>query len=171
MAEPDPFRAEVAFAFDGEPIVLRCSFPAVSKMLPVLLDPPPEVAARRHERLAVNQRAFGREIPALEEWSWNQHLLGATAAHEVEVVARCIAILAEEHHPDVTFERVMEVSPGWGQVAPAFSQLIYLHHYHPGEAPQEVEAALRPFATIARLQGMLSRLPWRTGSPRPSSAR
>lgn len=162
MPEPDPARAEVALNLGkGERLILRCSFRAVGKMLPVLLDAPPEVQQRRFERLQVNQRAFGREVPLLDEWNWNQHLLGAAAAFEVETVARCIAILAEEHHPDMTPQRVMEASPGWAQVAPVFSQLIFLYHYKPGEEPPQEEAgAAAPFAAIERLLGLLST--WRS---------
>ncbi len=171
MTEPNPFRAEVALQFGEQRLILRCSYAALTKMLP-WLEASPEVAAKRLHWLTVQQEQFGWTPPPLERWEWNHHLLGALAAREIETVARCIAILAEDHHPDVTFERVMDQSPSWGLLAQPFHDLVMLFHYKPGEEPEALKEDIGtiPFGALKRLLGTLSRLRSQMASQPPSSA-
>ena len=170
MPEPDQFKCEVAVKFGQERIVLRCSYDAINKMLPHLEDAPLEVAQRRHKCAKRQQDAYRRPTLPLERWEWNHHLLGALAAYETRTVARCVAILAEEHHPGVTFERVMEVSPSWGLLHGPIHDMIVLFHFKPGEEP-DLKGLEKdgPFGVLGRLSETLSRLLSRTVSPQPSS--
>jgi hypothetical protein len=171
MPEPNPYRNEALLRFGERDIVLRCSWAALAKMLPLLMYPAPEVAEQRRHWLEVAWSKFpGRQIPPLEEWEWHHHLLGALAAHEVHTVARCVAILAEEHHPEVTYEAVLDTSPSWNMLGPALGSLAYLFHWHPGEQPDLQEAGEEgPFALLSRWFGAHSRWLPRMASPRPSS--
>jgi hypothetical protein len=171
MPEPNPCRNEAVLRFGERDIVLRCSWSALAKMLPLLMHPKPEVAEERHRWLVMAWSKFpGRQIPSLEEWEWQHHLLGALAAHEVHTIARCIAILAEQHHPEVTYEEVLETSPSWNLLGPTFGSLVYLFHWHPGEEPVAREVGEDgPLALLTRLSGALSRWRPRTASPQPTS--
>lgn len=155
---PNPHRAEVALPMGDRQIILRCSYGAIAKMLPYLYEAPDDVAARRMKWLGV---ATGDGSPrTLDQMEWHNHLLGAVAATETQTVAACIAILAEEHQPDVTAEDVMRESPSWGLVWRAFIDLRQLFHWRPGEVP-EVAENKTPFH-LARLSRALSR--WRQSS-------
>jgi hypothetical protein len=169
--EPNAFRNEALLRFGERDIVLRCSWAALAKMLPHLMHPAPEVGAERERWLGIAWAKFpNRSLPPLEQWEWHHHLLGALAAHEVHTVARCVAILAQEHHPEVTYEEVLETSPSWNMLGPALGSLAYLFHWHPGEEPTLQEAGEDgPFAALIRWSAGLSRWLPRTASLRPSS--
>ena len=170
MTEPDPFKTEVALKFGQERIILRCSYDAISKMIPHLEDAAPEVAQRRWNHAKRQQDAHRQPTLPLERWEWNHHLLGALAAYETATVARCVAILAEEHQPDMTFERVMAASPSWGLLHGPIQDLVWLFHFKPGEEPDLGRAGKDgPFGALVKLSETLSRLLSRTASPQPNS--
>ena len=192
MAQPNPSRGEVALPFGDGSIILRCSYGALGKLLPLLLDAPPEVQAKRREfimesmerflqiqtaRFGLNTEALARlraetAIPTTDKMDWQHHVLGAVLAREVDTVATVVAICAEEHQPTLTAADVKRQSPHWGSVYRAFEDLARLTNWRPGEEPkaEEVEAvkSVDPFALARSLLALMpSRR--RTGSAPPNS--
>jgi hypothetical protein len=169
MATPNPQRAEVALVFGDGHLILRPSFPTIAKLKPYLFGASDEVKAERHRWLAITQAQYGTEPPPVERMGWHHHLLGALAADEFETVSRSILILAEEHHPEMTFEQVMDESPSYGLIWRTFMDLSEYFHWRPGQAPEvPKEKDERPFDPRTLLR-MLSILRPRTASVRPNS--
>lgn len=170
---PNPDRGEVALAFGDRQLILRCSYATLGKLLPLLMDAPPEAMEKRQKWLAIAQETIGGAPPPIERWEWHHHLIGAVAALEVETVARAIKILTEEHHPELTVEEIMDRSPSWGLLSRAFFDVATLFHWKPGESPalasgRDDEAKERPFG-LARLYAALWLLRSHMGSARPNS--
>lgn len=146
MATPNPARAEVALSFGDDALILRPSYPALAKLKPYLFGATDEVKAERHRWLAITQAQFGAEPPPIERMEWHHQLLGAAAASELETVARAVQILAQEHHPELTFEQVMDESPAYGLIWRAFMDMAEYFHWRPGQAPEVARVKSdRPF--------------------------
>ena len=169
MATPNPQRAEVALAFGDGQLILRPSFPAIAKLKPYLFGASDEVKAERRRWLAVTQAQYGTEPPPPSAWGGTTTCSGRSRRTNSKRSRASILILAEEHHPELTFEKVMDESPSYGLIWRAFMDLSEYFHWRPGQAPEvPKDKDERPFDPRTLLR-RLSILRPRTASARPNS--